>query len=281
VVVPVVRGEEVRIRCAAAASSALRSILGGQPAPGRILGSSGAATWIGVAGEVVVVAASDAVRLPNGVALGIPSGRAPLGVDASDCTVGGGVIVLPDAEVRVVRWWDPRPALPAATRKRVLRVVTALLDRVDVSQGVALGGALAARDVGLVLGASRRLLGRGDGLTPAGDDLVAGALAACLLVGGAIGDPSAAGVVGSAGGPLSREARRLTTSLSAALLRHACRGEVADPAAGMILALTGRAEPEQACETLCAVGHSSGPALAAGILVGAAAAAGEVMWSNT
>jgi hypothetical protein len=265
----------VRIRCAAAASIAVRPVLVGHPAPGRILGSTGAAVWIAVDDTVVVVAGSDAVRLPNGVAVGLPSGRALL--DTSECTVGCGRIVLPDAELRVVRWWDPRPALPAATRGRVLRAAAALRERVDLSPGIALGEALAARNAAAVLGEARRLLGRGDGLTPAGDDLIAGAMAGCLLVGAAIGAPSAPEVVAAVAGPLDRAAREGTTSLSAALLRHACRGEVADPAAGLLRALMSRGEAVQACETLRAVGHSSGPALAAGILVGAAAAAGEAM----
>jgi len=272
-------GARLRIRCAAAASSAVRPLLDGHPAPGRILGCSGAAAWIAVADEVVVVAASDAVRLPNGVALGIPSGRAPLGFDASalDCTVGGGGVLLPAVDVRVVRWWDPRPALPAVTPAEVLRSVAVLRDRVAGPPDPGLGRALAGRDPGAVLGAALTVVGRGDGLTPAGDDLVAGALAGYGLIGTALGDPETARLVGAVAGPLDRAARERTTSLSAALLRHACRGEVADPAAGMLRALAGRGDPAAACEALCAVGHSSGPALAAGLLIGAAAAAGREM----
>jgi hypothetical protein len=265
----------LRIRCAAAASTAIRPVLDGHPAPGRILGCSGVATWIAVADEVVVVAASGAVRLPNGVMLGIPSGRAPLGFGTGDAEVGGGGVVFGSLEVRVVRWWDPRPALSPATAAGVLTEVSALRERVEFPDDAGLGRALAARDPRAALQAASGLLGRGDGLTPAGDDLMAGALAGCLLIGAAVGEPSAVAVVEAVAGPLGESARHRTTTLSATLLRHACRGEVADAAAALLGALTGRGSAATACDAVRAVGHSSGPALAAGILTGAAAAAGR------
>lgn len=275
--VPAVAGERVRIRCAAAASAALQPILCGDPAPGEILGRSGHAVWIATRHDVVVVAASDAVRLPNGVALPVPSRRDPLGTpgSAAGCTVGGGRLLLPGADVQVVRWWDPRPALPAAAPGSVLERVAWLRARVEVPLDRGLGRALAAGDAGGALEAVLGLLGRGDGLTPAGDDLAAGALASYLLIGGALGNPASGPVVARVAGPLDAAARERTTSLSAALLRHACRGAVADPAAGLLRSLAGRGDPETACDALCAVGHSSGPALAAGVLIGAAAAAGR------
>ena len=67
-----------------------------------------------------------------------------------------------------------------------------------------------------VADAVRRLVGLGPGLTPAGDDVVAGALVA-LAAGG---DLERAGVVLDA----VRSCRHRTTALSAALLDHAAGG---------------------------------------------------------
>src|SRR5438132_1587829 len=69
------------------------------------------------------------------------------------------------------------------------------------------------------------LLGQGPGLTPSGDDVVAGAAAALAILGRL--DPAAsAAVVGAA--------RTGTTVLSAALLRCATRGEMVPQAAELL-----------------------------------------------
>jgi hypothetical protein len=60
-----------------------------------------------------------------------------------------------------------------------------------------------------------------------------------------------------------------TTRLSAALIQHALLGRVAAPAGTLLRALTGRGEVTAAHQSLIEVEHSSGPALAAGIVLGA------------
>ena len=69
--------------------------------------------------------------------------------------------------------------------------------------------------------------------------------------------------------PFLEHAAGATTSFSASLLGHAFRGEVAEPAAALLRPLTGRGDAREAAENLNRVGHSSGPALAAGVLAGA------------
>ena len=64
-----------------------------------------------------------------------------------------------------------------------------------------------------------------------------------------------------------RLARR--RALSAALLWHAARGECIDEVAALAAALNGRGDPDAAVERLLAVGHTSGAALAHGVLVAA------------
>jgi hypothetical protein len=101
------------------------------------------------------------------------------------------------------------------------------------------------------------LLGAGPGLTPAGDDVVAGALAACALSGGGLSPV----VVGR----LLSRAREATTTLSAALLSCAAAGQVVPQAAGFLRALNGGGGVQPALGRLRAVGSTSGTALAVGL----------------
>jgi len=108
------------------------------------------------------------------------------------------------------------------------------------------------------------LVGRGDGLTPLGDDVLCGWLAA----------HRAAGVATSAVDDAVRRALPRTTTLSATLLECALAGEVADLAAGYLRAL-GTPSERTARAALAALGHSSGEGLAHGIDVGVAQLAGR------
>jgi len=242
-----------------------------------LLGASHRAVWLSTGGDVIVVSTSDGVRLPNGVALGVDSAKRPFaGLGSGDpAGVGGGVITLPGLVVRAVRWWNPRPALPCSDAASIRSRIAAVRLRLGPIDDRGLGPALANGDTAGITEVAVSLLGLGHGLTPQGDDLVAGAFASHRLIGIAVGSRDAGGTVdGVAAGVLAVAADR-TTALSAALLRHACRGEVADPVGRFIRALAGRGDLDAATEALLAVGHSSGAALAAGILAGAEAACEE------
>ncbi len=122
-------------------------------------------------------------------------------------------------------------------------------------------GSPRSRAVGLVAFAPRidaasvaDLVGRGDGLTPLGDDVVCGWLA----VHRATGMPTAD--VDTALRPLLPR----TTTLSATLLECALAGEVAEPVATYLRSL-GTTGQDVARESLEAFGHSSGLGLAHGI----------------
>ena len=97
-----------------------------------------------------------------------------------------------------------------------------------------------------------RLAGRGGGLTPAGDDLLAGYAAGLFLFWGRARE---AGEIAEAAAPR-------TTSLSATLLRHAARGELPEPAH----ALLEQGDPGP----LQRFGHSSGRALLVGLALASA-----------
>jgi len=168
---------------------------------------------------------------PSAASAGPPAGAlAGLRV-GSVGTVGRGALTVGGLAVRVGRWWrPPRPAL----RGSGLQPRTDRLPPVGV------------------------LLGRGAGLTPYGDDVLAGALVALV----AVGAPAA--------GALAREvlagAFARTTFVSAALLWHAARGECLPELAAFLTALAGgdRTEVAGAAGALCAVGHSSGAGMLAG-----------------
>jgi hypothetical protein len=107
--------------------------------------------------------------------------------------------------------------------------------------------------------AVERLAGRGEGLTPSGDDLLAGYAAGLTLFLGRFAEATA----------LAEAAAPRTTHLSATLLRHAARGELPEPAH----ALLERGDPAP----LHRFGHSSGRHLLLGLAAAAAeAAAGAV-----
>jgi hypothetical protein len=98
------------------------------------------------------------------------------------------------------------------------------------------------------------LVGRGDGLTPLGDDVLCGWLAAHRAADVATPDVDDA----------VRRALPRTTTLSATLLECALAGECADLVAAYLRALGGSEEPD-ARQALVALGHSSGAGLAYGV----------------
>jgi len=98
------------------------------------------------------------------------------------------------------------------------------------------------------------LVGRGDGLTPLGDDILCGWLAA----------HRAAGVATPAVDDAVRRALSRTTTLSATLLECALAGEVADVAGDYLRAL-GTPRAAAARTALTTLGHTSGEGLAHGI----------------
>jgi hypothetical protein len=195
----------------------------------------------------VAVETADALRLPCAVVLAELGRARPLaGVRPGDPVVAGDrSLRLGALTVQVVRWWAPvrpRGAVPLSLRPH--------------------GGAPVSWD-SLVLS----LLGLGPGLTPAGDDLLAG-----LLVGLAgrpdLRDPLADSV--------ARHAPGRTTWLSAELLHLAADGLAVPAVVTLADALSGHGADDAlagAARAVLAVGHSSGPALARGLLLAAETAA--------
>jgi Protein of unknown function (DUF2877) len=199
----------------------------------------------------VCLATVGAVRVPCALVLG--AGAPAPGVRVGDVgLVGGGELVLGGVAYRPARWW--RPARPRiAAPPPVVHPPALDADTCAAVAGLAHALASGARLARPVAG----LLGRGPGLTPLGDDVLAGALVA-LVAAGSPAAPRLAAVV-------LNEAFRRTTFVSAALLWYAARGECVPELAAALAGAPG------AADALLRVGHSSGAGLAHGILAAAPA----------
>lgn len=198
------------------------------------------AVYADLGGRVVGVLARGAVHVPCAIATAL--------TDLPDVAVGEPVVVgdgvlrvgsLVVAVSRLVSFTVPRtpiPTLPVLAADLAPARDQLPADALDL---------LAAGDPAAV----PALVGRGDGLTPVGDDVLAGWLVATRATGGDT-TPIAEAVEAH----LPR-----TTALSAALLRHAAAGEAIAPFRAVLV--TGGAD---AVAVLLAVGHTSG----AGMLLG-------------
>jgi hypothetical protein len=161
----------------------------------------------------------------------------PNGAQVASLPAVGSVMVVGADEV-----WDP-----------TLRVLDPVRHPEVVGPDEDLVRAVESRDPSLAAAAGARLIGRGGGLTPEGDDLVAGVVAVI-----AVGEwPEAlkeTWVRALIGGDL----RRRTTALSATLLELAALGMGPEPLQAW---LAGDAAARARLE---AIGHSTGRAVARG-----------------
>lgn len=213
------------------ASSLLAPLIDGPARPLHVLHRGRlAAQLCDETGRVVAcVTLPGAVRLPYACAVTSPA------VASASFLVGDGILTWGDDTFSVSRWW--RPARPRHQRLR------AALDP----------GAAATFTTSWP-----RLLGRGAGLTPYGDDVICGALVALH----AVDHPGL--------GSLTERIRaadleHMTTATSAALLRAACDGWCIDELGSYLRAAADRADFTNARRTVMAVGSSSGRGLVEGV----------------
>ncbi len=259
------------VRVPAVASISLRRIILEPLRSAVVLGTSSHAIWLLVDDDVAVVSTRDATRLPNAVEIATPAAAEPFASIERGTVplIGSASIAFGRLNVDVVRWWDPRPAVPRVSKALLGAAIEGLPASVPGIDAAPLGAALENGEPSALAAAARALLGRGPGLTPEGDDYLAGALAATRVLGVATGARRALTAINRANGWLEAEAARRTTSFSAALLRCALGGQVAAPAGAFLRAIAGRGDVDATHRALAGVGHSSGPALAAGIVLGA------------
>jgi hypothetical protein len=226
------------------------------PVAGRRLHLSGHnPSYVDLDGFVVVVVGRAGPLLPNGVVLTDRPAAGPLSLDGA--TV-----------------WDPalrHPADPARLGTEILQTLdqpsqrgqTPLLQTLNQpsqrGQTPLLVRAVVERDPLLAAVAGAELIGRGPGLTPEGDDVVAGV--AAVVASGPWPGELRQGWVGAL---LGVELRRRTTALSATLLELAAAGMGPEPLQALV---GGRMA---ALDRLLRVGHTSGRAYALGAAIGLA-----------
>lgn len=290
---------------AGTASLGVRSLVSGPRRRGRVIAAFRAASYVELPASgpepcILALVTPAAVALPIAVIVGRPAGRGAAcdcslqqpqagetscldGLTAGDdAVVGGGVIETGLLRVAVCRWWDPAPVLVPLSRQRLqtgyaaLQVLCAASPRQpglgeDAGPAV-LAARCAAGDVPGAAGAVRRLLGLGPGLTPSGDDMVAGLLLALRLLGGATADGArAVWLADRLAATVTHYARDRTTAVSAALLHCAARGQAAAEVVSVLRAFEGREPAGPAVARLLAAGHTSGADLAWGLAAGCAA----------
>jgi hypothetical protein len=278
------------------ATPVLELVAGGRP--GVVLGAGATAAWVDLDGFVVAVTTREVPLLPNAVALaagsgalarpgvapGAPARLAPGRVDLGPLQVTWGPAAPPA--------WDPTVRVPpAADRDPVARRGAALLDAVGVAPTAASPAALVGelariglptavdpdgaagldllfrgvheRDPVPAAAGARELLGRGPGLTPEGDDLLAAVAGTLAVLGPATGleGTDLADLLAALAPAPGR-----TTALSATLLALAAERRLAEPAGRLLdLGPAGEAAWPAALSRLERLGHGSGRAYAAGI----------------
>lgn len=253
-----------RAAVAAAAPRWVRDLLARGPGPATVLHSGADAVYLQVEDAVLAVVSRDAVLVPCALRTTLTS-TAALTLDGRPPAPGTTVATtrtgfcFDGAEVVLARTTSHAvpPIDPTATPGMAARLAGAL----DLTVGAAREelpeaglSALAAGDPGAV----DALLGRGSGLTPLGDDVLCGWLAAVVAARQPGEEP-----VGQRALALAAER---TTALSATLLRRAVHGEVIPPFAHLVRALAHRPdEVPPAVHELTRVGHTSGSGMALGL----------------
>ncbi len=245
----------------AAVSTLATGLVHGEPVDATVIAAHGYALYLSVRGQVLPVVTSDAVALPTAVRLAVASGSAPWGIAAGDVVrVGGGRVELPALDVVAARTWRPARVrrVAAGTGCSSGRQGSHHSTRLEASGAVADSGWLAhgiraACDSPAGAGA---LVGRGPGLTPSGDDALAGA----LLVAHALG-------TGAALADAVRARLGATTAVSAALLDAAADGYAARPVVALVDAaiLNDADAVRRSLPDVLAIGHTSGADTVTGI----------------
>jgi hypothetical protein len=227
------------MRVAASCSSAVRAVLFAPAAEAEVLGRCDSAVYLRCARGVVALVRPHALRLPCAVVTASLPATGPV-------RVGDGAVSWPGTVATVLRAW------PAA-----------MVPRVSPAPGRLAALDEAAKRIDLDVPESLNIksnLGRGPGLTPSGDDIVAGYLLGCRAFGR---DP------GELPGDVRAGVNR-TTALSAALLLHAIAGRCLPQVSAVVRGLA-TGDLDRPLAALLRVGHTSGAALGRGLVLAATA----------
>lgn len=250
-----------RSRIPAAAPAWVRSMVAGPDRPLRVVHRGADAVYLDADGTCLGVLSARATAVPCGVRTSLPHLPEAL-LDESVAWVGEGRVALGGTDVVVARTVGAGVPRLDGARVRVAeqRLGDAVGDRVqhvrDELPADALEGLVAGRaDV------VPALLGRGSGLTPVGDDVLAGWLATTVA--------AAPGTASAVGDEVGRLAPGSTTLLSSTLLDCARRGDVIPQfrAALLDLRAPGESDVGGSVDALLRVGHTSGAGMVLGTLL--------------
>jgi hypothetical protein len=257
-------------RVAAAGPARVRDLISGPVRVVDVLGWFATALYLRLAsGEVIALLSSDAVRLPIGLILPTSSREFPLTYLSGPAVVGSGAVHIGSWSCRVSRLvWLRAPAGLTPDRHACEHLRYRLAHCQSADPDLRLPDVLPddAHFPEVTADLVRRVLGVGPGLTPAGDDVLAGLLVGLWSFGQRAKSLRLAVLAGLAAG---------TTDLSAALLRCAARGESIPQVNQLLRTMSGSAwqgRLDHAIDDLVRVGHTSGTALATGVLAAATTA---------
>jgi hypothetical protein len=247
-------------------------VLTGPATEATVLANVENAVWLRIGPEIIAITIGGA-RRPNGIKLPEGTGEGLLEHIDQESTVlvGNGRIVIEELSVTASKWWDPHPRPPVFGTDELASRLENLPDGIPGVETGRLQSALAAMSAGGILHSSRFLLGKGLGLTPEGDDLLIGALAATRVLGEAAGKERLVGLIAGVSTPLVELADARTSAFSVALIRLALRGQIVESAGDLLCALAGRGDVAACHVGLIRLDRTSGPALAAGIALAARA----------
>lgn len=255
-----------RTHVAAAAPLWIRDLLAAETTDALVLHSGPEAVYVQMGehcNDVIAVLSRHAIAVPCALHTQLSS-TAELTLDRQPPAPGTRVAInherlhFTGASVHIARTVShTAPAIDAALAPRMARRLASALGTTTPGHAeLPADGlrALAAADPRAVVA----LLGLGSGLTPLGDDVLCGWLAAMVAA-----SHSCAARVSERALALADER---TTALSATLLRRAARAEVVPPFARVLHALAARPESATAAvHDLTRIGHTSGFGLALGL----------------
>jgi hypothetical protein len=292
------------MRMVGTASLGVRSLIDRPRRPARVIAAFPAAVYVelrppATEPRVLALITPTAVRLPNAVVVtpdrapgrdqdprrgaAVDPGSLAVAVAGGAASVGEGTVQAGRLRVPVRRWWDPSPVLGPLSRARLeqgcllLEEICAASPRRPGLDGHKAPAALAARcaagDLAGAVEIAEDLVGLGPGLTPSGDDVLAGLLLALRLLGGAIrGGTRAVWLADWLSAAVTSDAADRTTSVSATLLYCAAHGQAAGEVAAVLRGFAGQEPARPAVTRLLAAGHTSGADLAWGLAAGCRAA---------
>lgn len=255
-------------RLVAAAATGLFPLLDGADRNGVVIGALSQAVIIELTDvqgpRVICLLSAAASGVPNGVRLGgvrWMDGHRP----GDEAVVGDGRIRTGRWELAIVRRWSSavRPIDPAAGITELTAAAVVARRGVPGGQLAVLAEALENSTDSKFDGEAGRaidaLIGLGPGLTPAGDDVLAGLLTGLHATGHAD--------LARRWGRVERLDER-TTALSADLIRLAAAGHAGVEVLHLLAAMHSGAPLRRPIERLLSVGHTSGADLATGLAIG-------------